>query len=336
MKAVFEVAGKPFEVTFNGTGFERYHYNGDVLLERYSWAFNGDLEFVVDGHVVWFICRNAQIMVVVDDELVTENIVRDMQEDKKAQGYQLVKRSFDVAGKPFEVVLDDGKQIYRYAGKTLLQRRTWISCDDIGFDVAEHHVDFLNRGDALEVLVDGTVQIERLDKMPERHHFSVWRGPIPIWGVQLLMLCMALIGVLLDPALLIFIPNLVGWVVIHSTIFSLLLLRWDDQFIYLFYPCVSLPMFFRELDVEGSVTGDWQWYALMFGAVALFWALSRMLVKGGISLIERMWPHKAPWRRRTQFGFGYWLALSVINATSIQFMLAWFDWYTATGVAAVC
>ncbi|MFC3116201.1 hypothetical protein [Cellvibrio fontiphilus] len=52
MESTFEVNGKVFKVIFSMLGHEKYIFNGNILLSRWSFKFKDRLSFDCDGNKV--------------------------------------------------------------------------------------------------------------------------------------------------------------------------------------------------------------------------------------------------------------------------------------------
>ena len=52
MESTFEVNGKNFRVDFSLFGFEKYYYDGNLLLKRWSFKFKDRVVFECDSKVV--------------------------------------------------------------------------------------------------------------------------------------------------------------------------------------------------------------------------------------------------------------------------------------------
>ncbi|MFK3873977.1 hypothetical protein [Pseudoalteromonas rhizosphaerae] len=52
MESTFDVSGKKFRVVFSLLGFEKYYYDGQLLLSRWSFKFKDRLSFEVGNDVV--------------------------------------------------------------------------------------------------------------------------------------------------------------------------------------------------------------------------------------------------------------------------------------------
>lgn len=52
MESIFEVKGKHFKVDFSILGFEKYYYDDELLLKRWSFKFKDRLTFECDGKIV--------------------------------------------------------------------------------------------------------------------------------------------------------------------------------------------------------------------------------------------------------------------------------------------
>ena len=82
MESEFEVNGKIFKVAFTMLGHEKYIFNGNVLLSRWSFKFKDRLSFDCDGDKVEIDVslsrENCSIQAFVNGEIVKEELFPEL------------------------------------------------------------------------------------------------------------------------------------------------------------------------------------------------------------------------------------------------------------------
>jgi hypothetical protein len=94
MESTFEVNGKIFKVVFSMLGHEKYIFNGNILLSRWSFKFKDRLSFDCDGNKVEIDVslsrENWSIQAFVNGVVVKEELFPELkskiEQAKKNQG----------------------------------------------------------------------------------------------------------------------------------------------------------------------------------------------------------------------------------------------------------
>ncbi|MBT0588190.1 hypothetical protein [Alteromonas oceanisediminis] len=95
MDSEFLVGEKVFQVKFSKLGFERYYYDGKLLMRRWSFKFIDTVSFNVDGHAVDIKVnlypKTFSTQAFVDGALIVEELLPDMKEQVEKGQQQLKK-----------------------------------------------------------------------------------------------------------------------------------------------------------------------------------------------------------------------------------------------------